>query len=158
MTPAATEAASFGAFPLADCLADGALAGAAAAQALGLAARALDLPSCPPEEPWSIRPLWEVKPAHNLRGKRFVDLQDDVTADDLDFNQRRDTGLAVGFGLGTKAEITKVLHEVSDLDVRLELVSKAQQRLVLGFFEDDVVMFVSDREIGLPLVAFGGLR
>jgi glycine cleavage system aminomethyltransferase T len=29
-----------------------------------------------------MRPLWEVKPARN-RGKRFVDLQDDVTADDL---------------------------------------------------------------------------
>src|SRR5277367_2210082 len=74
-----------------------------------------------------------------------------VTTDDLDFNQRRDAGLAVGFSLGTQAEITKVLHEVRDLDVRLELVSKAQQRLWLGFLEDDVVMFVSDREIGLPL-------
>jgi heterotetrameric sarcosine oxidase alpha subunit len=80
--------ATRGAFPLAHCLADGALAGAAAAQALGLAARALDLPSCPPEEPWSIRPLWEVKPTSNRRGKRFVDLQDDVTADDLDLAVR----------------------------------------------------------------------
>jgi heterotetrameric sarcosine oxidase alpha subunit len=75
--------AARGTFPLADCLADGARAGAAAAQALGLAAPALDLPACAPDEPWSIRPLWEVKPARNMRGKRFVDLQDDVTADDL---------------------------------------------------------------------------
>src|SRR5262249_61325286 len=40
-------------------------------------------PACPPEEPWAILPLWEVKPANKMRGKRFVDLQDDVTADDL---------------------------------------------------------------------------
>jgi heterotetrameric sarcosine oxidase alpha subunit len=75
--------AARGVFALADCLADGARAGAAAAQALGLNPTALDLPACPPEEPWSIRPLWEVKPANKMRGKRFVDLQDDVTADDL---------------------------------------------------------------------------
>jgi sarcosine oxidase subunit alpha len=80
--------AARGAFALADCLADGARAGAAAAQAIGLTAPALDLPACPPEQPWSIRPLWEVKPARKLRGKRFVDLQDDVTADDLDLAVR----------------------------------------------------------------------
>ena len=75
--------AARGVFALADCLADGARAGAAAAQALGLKAREIELPACAPEEPWSIRPLWEVKPANKMRGKRFVDLQDDVTADDL---------------------------------------------------------------------------
>jgi heterotetrameric sarcosine oxidase alpha subunit len=80
--------AARGAFALADCLADGVRAGAAAAQALGLDAPALDLPACAPDEPWSLRPLWEVKPATNIRGKRFVDLQDDVTADDLDLAVR----------------------------------------------------------------------
>jgi sarcosine oxidase subunit alpha len=80
--------AARGVFALADCLADGARAGAAAAQALGFKIPALDLPTCPPEEPWSIRPLWEMKPAANTRGKRFVDLQDDVTADDLDLAVR----------------------------------------------------------------------
>jgi heterotetrameric sarcosine oxidase alpha subunit len=80
--------AARGVFALADCLADGARAGAAAAQALGLTAPALDLPACALEEPWSIRPLWEVKPAANIRGKRFVDLQDDVTVDDLDLAVR----------------------------------------------------------------------
>jgi heterotetrameric sarcosine oxidase alpha subunit len=75
--------AARGVFALADCLADGARAGAAVVQALGLKAPALDLPACPPEELFSIRPLWEVNPARNMRGKRFVDLQDDVTADDL---------------------------------------------------------------------------
>jgi len=75
--------AARGVFPLADCLADGARAGAVATEALGLKAPPLDLPVCEPEEPWSMRPLWDVKPAAKLPGRRFVDLQDDVTADDL---------------------------------------------------------------------------
>jgi sarcosine oxidase subunit alpha len=75
--------AARGVFALADCLADGARAGAAAVQTLGFKVAALELPACPPEESFSIRPLWEVKPAGKIRGKRFVDLQDDVTADDL---------------------------------------------------------------------------
>jgi heterotetrameric sarcosine oxidase alpha subunit len=77
--------AARGVFALADCFTDGARAGAAAAEALGLHAPALDPPAFAPDEPWSIRPLWEVKGA---RGKRFVDLQDDVTADDLDLAVR----------------------------------------------------------------------
>jgi heterotetrameric sarcosine oxidase alpha subunit len=77
--------AACGVFALADCFADGARAGAAAAEAIGLRAPVLDPLACPPDEPWSIRPLWEVKGA---RGKRFVDLQDDVTADDLDLAVR----------------------------------------------------------------------
>ena len=80
--------AARGVFALADCFADGARAGATAAQALGRKAPAPDLPVCAREEPWSIRPLWEVKPARNTRGKRFVDLQDDVTTDDLDLAVR----------------------------------------------------------------------
>jgi sarcosine oxidase subunit alpha len=77
--------AARGVFALADCFADGARAGAAAAEAIGLTAPALDPPAFAPDEPWSVRPLWEVKAA---RGKRFVDLQDDVTADDLDLAVR----------------------------------------------------------------------
>jgi glycine cleavage system aminomethyltransferase T len=80
-----TCGAARGEFALTDCFADGARAGAAAAEAIGLRAPVLDPPACAPDEPWSIRPLWEVKRA---RGKRFVDLQDDVTADDLDLAVR----------------------------------------------------------------------
>jgi heterotetrameric sarcosine oxidase alpha subunit len=76
--------AARGVFALADCFADGARAGAAAAAAIGLRAPALEPPAFAPEAPWSIRPLWEVKAA----GKLFVDLQDDVTADDLDLAVR----------------------------------------------------------------------
>jgi heterotetrameric sarcosine oxidase alpha subunit len=78
--------AARGVFALADCFADGARAGAAAAEALGLRAPAVDPPAFAPDEPWSIRPLWQMKTA--ARGKRFVDLQDDVTADDLDLAVR----------------------------------------------------------------------
>jgi heterotetrameric sarcosine oxidase alpha subunit len=83
-----TCGAARGVFRFADCFADGARAGAAAAEAIGLRAPALDPPGCAPGEPWSIRPLWEVKPSGKMRGKRFVDLQDDVTADDLDLAVR----------------------------------------------------------------------
>jgi heterotetrameric sarcosine oxidase alpha subunit len=76
--------AARGVFALADCFADGARAGTAAAEAIGLRAPALEPPAFAPEAPWSIRPLWEVKAA----GKLFVDLQDDVTADDLDLAVR----------------------------------------------------------------------
>jgi len=75
--------AARGVFALTDCIANGARAGAPAAQALGLKAAALALPASPPEELFAIRPLWEVKHARTIHGKRFVDLQDDVTADDL---------------------------------------------------------------------------
>jgi sarcosine oxidase subunit alpha len=80
--------AARGIFALADCLADGARAGAAAAEAIGLHAPALDPPATVPDEPWSIHPLWEVKPATKTHGKRFVDIQDDVTVDDLDLAVR----------------------------------------------------------------------
>jgi heterotetrameric sarcosine oxidase alpha subunit len=76
--------AARGVFAPADCFTDGARAGAAAAEAIGLTAPAIEPPAFAPDEPWSIRPLWEVKAA----GKLFVDLQDDVTADDLDLAVR----------------------------------------------------------------------
>jgi glycine cleavage system aminomethyltransferase T len=48
----------------------------------------LETPATGPDEPWSIHPLWEVKPPTKTHGKRFVDIQDDVTADDLDLAVR----------------------------------------------------------------------
>jgi len=86
--PTRTCGAARGVFPLADCFADGARAGAAAAAAIGLRTPVLDPLTTAPDEPWSIRPLWEVKPSAKMRSKRFVDLQDDVTADDLDLAVR----------------------------------------------------------------------
>lgn len=78
--------AAAGRMDLASCLADGAAAGVAAAIAAGFAAR-------PPAAPQiagglgiardgAIGTLWEV-PARRGRGKAFVDLQNDVTAEDV---------------------------------------------------------------------------
>jgi hypothetical protein len=52
----------------------------------------------------------------------------------------------------------KTLYEGRYVDIRLELIAKAQKRLLFGFLEDDVVMLVSDRKIDLSLVPLGGLR
>jgi sarcosine oxidase subunit alpha len=85
-TPAGLHAAGLvaGAWGIAACARSGAEAGAAAARACGRAAGAPDLPA--PDLPApdtlpdaTVLPLWEVKAA----GKAFVDIQDDVTADDI---------------------------------------------------------------------------
>jgi heterotetrameric sarcosine oxidase alpha subunit len=73
--------AANGAFTLADCLREGAEAGAAAATAIGLRAAPDALPRVAADEGSSVEPLWQV-PKHG-GGKRFVDIQDDVTAEDI---------------------------------------------------------------------------
>ena len=77
--PERSAGAANGSFTLAACLAEGASAGAAAAQALGLTAAAPDLPLVEEPEAAPLRPMWLV-PGD---GKAFVDLQNDVTAKDL---------------------------------------------------------------------------
>jgi heterotetrameric sarcosine oxidase alpha subunit len=77
----ALAGAANGAFGLADCLRDGAEAGAAAANAIGLKASPGPLPRVEAEEGWRIEPLWQVPKTEG--GKRFVDIQDDVTAEDI---------------------------------------------------------------------------
>src|SRR5271163_5318060 len=86
-----------------------------------------------------------------------IELQD-MAWDDLDLDQRGDARLAVGLGLRTQAEIAKTAHKVRDIDIRLELVAEAQQRLLVGLLEDDVVMLVADGEISLLVVTPRGLR
>ncbi len=74
-----------GAFDLGRCLAEGAEAGAAAAREAGFADAAAPFtpktagiaPAVPP------RPLWDVGATDGVHGKRFVDYQNDVTADDV---------------------------------------------------------------------------
>lgn len=74
--------AARGLFRLADCLADGAKAGAEAARAAGFdSGAALALPACADEAAYHVAPLWSA--AAPRRGKSFVDIQDDVTADDV---------------------------------------------------------------------------
>ena len=72
--------AARGAFSLADALQEGAAAGARAAAETGFAVPAIDLPRT--DEPTSgpLQACWQVPG----KGKKFVDLQDDVTASDIE--------------------------------------------------------------------------
>ncbi len=77
---------------LGECLADGIAVGARAARAAGFEAGApLPCPSVdePPAEAVApLRPLWAVPMPRGRRGKRFVDLQNDVTVADIDLAAR----------------------------------------------------------------------
>jgi sarcosine oxidase subunit alpha len=78
---AGAAAASFG---LAECLEAGHAAGLAAARAAGFDASDTTSPRAAPETTTPIRPLWEVPTLHGKRhGKKFVDIANDVTADDI---------------------------------------------------------------------------
>jgi sarcosine oxidase subunit alpha len=76
--------AASGVFALADCLADGARAGAEAARRAGFDAAAAPVPTSA-ERPKSagVRPIWEVPAPQGRKVRKFVDLQHDVTADDV---------------------------------------------------------------------------
>jgi sarcosine oxidase subunit alpha len=75
--------AAGGTFALADCLAEGARAGAEAAVACGFAGAPVEVPTAEPETT-AVTALWRVKKA----GKAFVDFQNDVTADDIALAER----------------------------------------------------------------------
>ncbi|WP_349371245.1 sarcosine oxidase subunit alpha family protein [Salinarimonas sp.] len=78
----AVAGAAAGRLTLAEALADGARLGAEAAIETGFSARAPELPSCDPEQE-AHTPLWRVSAKGRSKGKAFVDLQNDVTADDV---------------------------------------------------------------------------
>ncbi|GLK74067.1 sarcosine oxidase subunit alpha family protein [Ancylobacter dichloromethanicus] len=71
--------AAKGLFGLGACLRDGAAIGAEAAQALGFAVPAPDLPDMA-DEAFALTPFWHVA---GSKGASFVDLQNDVTAKDV---------------------------------------------------------------------------
>ena len=78
--------AARGAYGLAECLAEGAEAGAAAAEAAGMGTGAGLVPPAPSADEWREAPnlaLWTVPLPEGRRAKRFVDLQNDVTVDDV---------------------------------------------------------------------------
>ena len=79
--------AAGGSFALADCLAEGATAGARAAQAAGFGdGTAPAVPPIEAPEPGAITPFWLVpglKPLGHGKAKHMVDHQDDVTAADI---------------------------------------------------------------------------
>ncbi|MBI3706823.1 MAG: sarcosine oxidase subunit alpha family protein [Proteobacteria bacterium] len=77
--------AAAGAFDLAACLAGGAAAGATAAQRCGFGdGQVRRAPGAAPTAAAPPRPLWEVpSPRSARRNRKFVDLQNDVTAADI---------------------------------------------------------------------------
>ncbi len=80
-----------GAFRLADCLAEGAAAGLAAAGAAGHETTPVALPTTADEPPYSIDPLWSVAPARSGE-MAFVDVQNDVTLNDIQLARREGFG------------------------------------------------------------------
>ena len=74
-----------GAFDLRAALEQGWRAGAEACGALGFGAPAASVPECSGDPALDIEPCWEVRSAHpsRPRAKAFVDLQNDVTAEDI---------------------------------------------------------------------------
>ena len=84
--------AAAGVFGLRRCMEDGSAAGADAARSCGFAAVDATLPACGPEAPFGIAALWEVRSPGAKRAKAFVDLQNDVLADDLRLAHRENYG------------------------------------------------------------------
>ncbi len=75
--------AAKGSFALADCLQQGSEAGIEAARAAGHDGAAAEVPPCNDDAVVEPRALWALPTPHHLHGKRFVDLQNDVTAEDV---------------------------------------------------------------------------
>ena len=71
-----------GAFSLRSALEQGWRAGSEACSALGFAAPATCIPHCSEDPPLDIEPCWEILSARP-RARAFVDLQNDVTAEDI---------------------------------------------------------------------------
>ena len=82
--------AARGLLRLSECLADGVAAGADAVCTAGF--EATSEPSCPAVQEWGdvvpLRPLWAVPLPSWRHGKRFVDLQNDVTVADIELAVR----------------------------------------------------------------------
>ena len=81
--PQRSAGAANGAFTLRDCLREGWRAGVEACRALGLPAPDGSPPECPAEPPLDIEAFWEAPSPSGGRRKAFVDLQNDVTSDDV---------------------------------------------------------------------------
>jgi sarcosine oxidase subunit alpha len=103
-------------FDLAGCLADGMQAGAEAAREAGFGdAAAPPVPATEAEAEGALLPLWDL-PGPLARGKRFVDIQNDVTTDDIALaaregyvsveHMKRYTTLGLGTDQGKTGNIT----------------------------------------------------
>ena len=117
--------AARGSFTLAGAFAEGADAGRAAAEAVGLSASRAALPRVEPE-PGAMTPLWRVRGA---TGKCFIDFQNDVTDKDVELAERegfraaelmkRYTTLGMATDQGKTANVTglAVMAEITGSDI-----------------------------------------
>lgn len=82
--PSHSAGAVTGGFGLAECLQAGGAAGSAAVEALGTTPVAVEVPvTTAPPSGFNIEPLWAVPLPPHRHAKRFIDLQNDVTVDDV---------------------------------------------------------------------------
>ena len=81
--PQRSAGAANGAFALRDCLREGWRAGSEACRTLGLPVPKGSPPECSGEAALDIEALWELPPPPGRRRKAFVDLQNDVTSEDI---------------------------------------------------------------------------
>ncbi len=80
--------AARGRFSTTDALSDGAAAARDALEALGMAPASVDLPATEELGVSPIQAIWRVPTIGGRKGRRFVDLQDDVTASDIELAHR----------------------------------------------------------------------
>ena len=80
--------AANGTFTVQGCIAEGNKAGLEAANACGFSADATAPPVCKEPEITPLTALWAVPHHPKIHGKRFVDLQNDVTAEDISLAAR----------------------------------------------------------------------
>jgi sarcosine oxidase subunit alpha len=86
---ARSAGAARGSFALAACLDEGFAAGAEAAKAAGFGSGAVpETPRVEEEAEAALRAVWAVALPRRRKGKRFVDIQDDVTAEDIALAER----------------------------------------------------------------------
>ena len=122
--------AARGTLDLAACLRDGLAAGTAAAREAGFAAATQPpAPDCPEAPQSPIRPLWLVPSPPGRHGKKFVDLQNDVTAADVGLAARegyvsvehvkRYTTLGMGTDQGRTSNVAglAILADLRETDI-----------------------------------------
>ena len=122
--------AARGRFSLGDCLTDGFTAGHETVAALGFSVGdAMDIPSTDESATGPLKILWQIPALPGRKGRRFIDLQDDVTVDDVKLAQsegyisvehlKRYTTLGMGTDQGKTSNINGhgVLAEARGIDI-----------------------------------------
>lgn len=121
--------AARGSFALADCLAEGAQAGSAAAEAAGLRRVAVSVPGTTRVSEAPLLPLWDIESEATRTAKRFVDLQNDVTTRDIALAARegyysvehlkRYTALGMGTDQGKTSNINGLAILAAIIDAQI---------------------------------------